>query len=127
MERRIQETDSNGVALKSLIESLEVALLHRFDLVESGFSLLNCIGADHLTECSDTVSLKEHMLCTAETDALCAKLAGFLSVLGSISVCSYLKLSVLVSPSHDPAELACNLSVNGSDLTVVNVTCGAVD
>ena len=54
VKRRIEESDSNRVTLKSLIESLKVALLHRLDLSESSFSLLNSIGADHLTESSDS-------------------------------------------------------------------------
>ena len=67
------------------------------------------------------------MLGTAKTDTFSTELLSLLSVSGSISVCSYLKNSVLVSPSHDSAEFACDLSVNSSDSTVIDVTCCTVD
>ena len=54
---------------------LEVALLIRKDLIQSCFSLFYGIRADHLTECSDSVFLEEHMLGTAKTDTFCAQLA----------------------------------------------------
>ncbi len=127
VQRRIEETDCNRVTLKSLIESLEVSLLHGLDLSKSSLTLLNCIGADHLTECSDSVSLEEHVLCTAKTDTLSAKLSSLLSVSGCISVCSNLQNSVLVSPSHDSAELASDCSVYCGDKAVVDVTCCTID
>ena len=127
VKRGIKESDTNGVALKSLVKLLEVALLVGKDLIKSCLALCNGVSADHLTECSNSVSLEEHMLGTAKTDTLSAKLASLLCVSGSVSVGSYLKLSVLVSPSHDSAELACDSSVNGGDDTVVDVTGRAVD
>ena len=39
MQRRIQETDRNRVALQSLVQTFEVALLIRKDLIQSCFSL----------------------------------------------------------------------------------------
>ncbi len=127
VQRRIEESDCYRVTLKCLVESLEVSLLDGFDLSKSCLTLLNCISTDHLTECSDSVSLEEHMLCTAKTDTLSAQLASLLSVSGCISVCSYLQNSVLVSPSHDSAELASDRSVYCGDETVVDVTCCTVD
>ena len=123
MKRRIKETDCNRVALKSLIELLEVALLIRKDLIKSCLSLLKSIGTDHLTESGNSVCLEEHMLCTAKTDTLCAKLSCLLSVCRCVGICTNLELSVLVSPLHNSAELACDLSVNSRDNTVVNITC----
>ena len=67
------------------------------------------------------------MFCTAETDTFCTEFTSFLSIAGCISVCSNLKYSVLVSPSHDSAELTSDGSVNGGDDAVVDVTGGAVD
>ncbi len=127
VERGIKESDGNGATLESLVDSLEVSLLHRLDLCKSCFSLLNGVGADHLTECSDSGSLEEHVLGTAKTDTLCAELTSLLCVCGSISVGSNLKYSVLISPSHDSAELACDSSVNGRNDTVVDVTGSTVD
>ena len=67
------------------------------------------------------------MLSTAKTDTLSAELSCLLSVSRSISVCSYLKSSVLISPSHNSAESTSDLSVNSGDDSLVDVTCCAVD
>ena len=122
MERRIKEADGYRVALKSLIESLEVALLIRKNLCKSSFSFLNAVSADHLTESGDSVCLEEHVLCAAKADTLGAQLTGFLSVCGCVGVGANLEGSELVSPCHDAAELACDLRVNGRDYTVVDIT-----
>ena len=126
MERRIQETDTYRVALKSLIQLLKVSLLYRKDLLQSSFSLLNSVGADHLAERVDPVALKEHVLGTAKADSLSTQLSGLLGVSRSICVGSYFQSSVLVSPAHDPAELACDGSVYRRNNTIINITRGAV-
>ena len=123
MKRRIKETDCNRVAFKSLIELLKVALLIRKNLIKSSLSLLESICTNHLTESSDSVCLEEHMLCTAKTDTLCAELSCLLSICRSICICTNLESSVLISPLHNSAELACDLSVNSRDDTVIDVTC----
>ena len=41
MKRRIKEADGNRAAFKGFIELFKVSLLHREDLVKSGFSFLN--------------------------------------------------------------------------------------
>ena len=111
VKRRIEESDSNRVTLKSLIESFSKSpCCIGSNLGESSFSLLNSVGADHLTESSRfLIGLKEHMLSTAKTDTLSAELSCLLSVSRSISVCSYLKSSVLISPSHNSAEVTSDL------------------
>ena len=105
MKRWVKETDCYRTTLKSLIESLKVTLLIRKNLIKSCLALFLCICTNHLTECSNSVSLKEHVLCTAKANALCTKLTSLLSVCRCISVCSYLELSILVSPSHYSTEL----------------------
>ena len=127
MERRIKEADGDRLAFEGLIELLEVALLIGKNLIKSFFSLFNSIGADHLAESSDSVSLEEHMLCTAKADALCAELNSLGCVARSICVGANLKGSVLISPAHDSAELACDGSVDSRDDAVIDVTGGAVD
>ena len=127
MKRRIQETNRNRVAFKSLIESLEVALLIGQDLRQSLFAGLGGVGADHLAERGDSLGLEEHVLGTAEADTLGAQLAGLLRVLRSVGVGADLHGAVLVRPAHDAAELAGDGSVHGGDQTVVDVAGGAVD
>ena len=81
------------------------------EAVKKQLALLYCLRADHLTECINSVALKEHMLCTAKTNSLCTKLTSFLSISRSISVCTNFHCSVLVSPSHDTSELTSDLSI----------------
>ena len=123
VERWVKETDCYRTALKCLIKSLKVILLIRKNLLKSSFSLFNCVCANHFTECSNSVLFKEHMLCTAETDTLSTKLSCLLSISRSISICTNLKCSELVSPAHDSAECACDCSVNSRDNTIIDVTC----
>ena len=122
----IQETDGDGVALHGLIHGLEVTLLHGLQLLQSLLTLLHGVGADHLTDGGDTVGLEEHVLGTAQADALSTKLHGLLGVAGVIRVGADLHLTVLVRPSHDAAELAADGSVHGGDSLAVDVTSGAV-
>ena len=67
------------------------------------------------------------MLCTAKTDTFSTKLNCFLSVSRSISVCTNLHCSVLVSPCHDTSELTSDCSVYCRDDSVVDVTCCTID
>ena len=127
MERGIQETDANGVALESLVQLLEVALLVRQNLSQSSLTLLSGVRADHLAECGDSVSLEEHVLGTAQTDTLSAQLTSLLCVGRSISIGTNLQLTELVCPTHDDAEVTGDLSVNSLDDAVVDVTGGTVD
>ena len=127
MERRIEESDADGGPFERFVELLEVGLLHREDLRESRFSLLDGVGADHLAERGDPVGIEEHMLGAAEADTLGAQLAGLLRVGGSVGVRSDLQSSELVGPAHDSAEVAADGSGNGSDDTVVDIAGGAVD
>src|SRR5699024_5736948 len=120
VKRRIKETDRNRVALESLIQSLEVSLLIRKDFRKSYFSFFLCLSTDHLTESVDSALTEEHMLCTAESDTLSAKLNSFRSVSRCICICTNLHCSVLVSPVHDASELTCDRSVYCRDDSVVD-------
>ena len=127
MKWRIKETNCYRISFKCLIEFLEVSLLLRKDLSKCCFSLLYCLRADHLTECINSVALKEHMLCTAKTNSLCTKLTSFLSISRSISICTNFHCSVLVSPSHDTSELTSDLSIYSRDKSVIDVTCCTIN
>ena len=123
----IKESDSNWVTLKCLIKSLEISLLIWKNLIKSCFSFFYCICTNHLTECCNSVFLEEHMLCTAKTDTLSTKLSSLLSICRSICISSNLKLSILVSPSHNLTELTSDLCILSWDETSVNVTSRTID
>ena len=59
-------------------------------------------------------------------DTLCAKLYCLLSVCRCICISADFQSSVLVSPSHDTSELACDCSVYGRDDSIVNASCGSI-
>ena len=122
MKRGIQETDGHRIAFHSLIELLEIALLVRLDLLKSLLSLLDGVGADHLAEGSDSVLSEEHVLGTAETDTLGTQLTGLGRICGRIGIGANLQLAVLVSPGHYAAEVSADLSLLGSDITLVDLT-----
>ena len=106
---------------------LEVVLLERQDLVEGDLALLDRVGADHLAERRDTALREEHVLRTAEADALGAEFARLLRIARRVGVRAHLQLAELVRPHHDAAELAGDLRVHGGDHAVVDVAGGAVD
>ena len=122
VKRRIEETDCYRAALKCFIELFKVALLIRKNLIKSSFSLFNGVGANHLSECGNSVLFKEHMLCTAKADALSAELSCLLSVSRSICIGTNLEGSVLIGPAHYSAEGACYGSVNSRDNALIDVT-----
>ena len=106
MQRGIQETDVDVAAAESLVQLLEVALLHGLQLGQSGLALLHGVRADHLTDGGDTVGIEEHVLGAAQADALSAKGHSLLGVTGSVGVGADLHLTVLVRQLHDAAEVA---------------------
>ena len=72
MQRRIQITNGHWTTFQSFVHSFEVFFLEWDQLVKSFFSLLYCIGKDHLTDLRNTVFVEEHMLCTAKSDTFSA-------------------------------------------------------
>ena len=116
-----------GLPSRASYRALEVALLIRQDLLQSCFSLFYSIRADHLTECSDSVFLEEHMLGTAKTDTFCTQLTSFLSICRSICICTNFQSSELVSPSHNTAELTSDCSIYSLDCSIVDVTGCTID
>ena len=123
MERWIQESDCYRMTFECFVKSLKVALLVRKNLIKSNFSFFNCVSTDHFAECSNSVSFKEHMLCTAKTDTFSTKFSCFLSISRCICVCSNFKCSELVSPFHNSTKFACDFSINSWDDTIIDVTC----
>ena len=128
VKRGIEETNGDRIAAERFEETLEVSLLHRLDLRERSLALFDRIRADHFAERADSCGIEEHMLGTAETDALRAERRSLLCVLGRIGIRSHAERLVLVRKLHDAAEVtAVGICGNGGDQAVVNVTRGAVE
>ena len=127
MQRRIQEADADGLAAKSLEQAFKVSLLHGLDLGQSGFALFHGLSADHFTESADTVGIEEHMLGTAQTDALSAESSSLTGVLGSIGIGTDGHGLILVRQLHDTAEVAAvGIGGHGGDQFTVNVAGAAI-
>ena len=127
VQRGIQEADVDVAAAEGLIQLLKVALLHGLQLGQSGLALLHSVRADHLADGSDTVGIEEHVLGTAQADALRAEGHSLLGVTGSVGVGADLQLTVLVRELHDAAEIAAlGGSGHSGDGLTVDVAGGAV-
>ena len=127
MERRVKQTDGYRQAAHRAVNCLKVAALHRQDLGQSRLALLERIGNNHLTNRLDAGRLEEHMLGTAEADAFCAELAGLRCITRGIAVGANVQGANLVSPAHEAAEVAGQLSLLRCDLAEVYVAGGAVE
>ncbi len=127
VKRRVEEANGYGVALHSLVESLKVASLHRQDLGKSNTTLFLGLGDDHLTNRSDSVSFKEHMLGTAQTDSLSTELECLLGVGGSIGVGANLHSADFICPAHKAAEITADGSVDSRDSLEVDIAGAAVE
>ena len=126
VQRRIEVTDGHGTLAHYHIHRLKVALLIRLDLGQCGTALLYGAGNDHLTDGLDAVALEEHVLGTAQTDALCTELNSLLGVTGVIGIGKYLQTAHAVGPAHKAAEVAGNGGVGGGDGFAVDAAGGAV-
>mgnify|MGYP005779409487 CR=1 FL=1 len=128
VKRRIEETDGDGIAAERLEETLEVSLLHGLDLGERSLALFNGIRADHFAERADPCGIEEHVLGTAEADALRAERSRLLCILGRIGIRSHAERLVLIGKLHDAAEVAgVGICGNGGDEAVIDVTRGTVE
>ena len=123
----IEEANGHRTALEGDIHGFKVALLHRLELGQRLLALLNGVGADHLADGRDTVGQEEHVLSTAEANALGAELHGLLGIVRVIGVGANTQTAILVGPCHDAAELAADGGVDRGDDAVVDVTGGTVE
>ena len=127
VQGRVQKTNGNRTALHSLVDGLKVALLDRLEFGKRLFALLRGLGDDHFAHRLDAVSFKEHMLSTAQTDALRAESEGLRSVVRGVGVRAHVEDAELIRPVHDAVEVAGDGSRGGLDLFAVDVAGRAVD
>ena len=70
VERRIQQSHRDGQSVHRTEDPLEIVSLHRQQLGERCLPGPGVGGQDHLANGQDPIRLEEHVLRTAETDAL---------------------------------------------------------
>ena len=127
MQRRVQITDGHRALTHDAVHSLEVALLERLDLGQSSLALFHGACADHLADSLDAVLSEEHVLGTAQADALSTQIHCLLCVTRVISVGHDQQLTSCVCPAHEAVEVLVAGSGHGCDLLAVDVAGGAVD
>ena len=106
---------------EGLVDGLKVALLDRLEFGKRLFALLRGLGDDHFAHRLDAVSFKEHMLSTAQTDALRAESEGLRSVVRGVGVRAHIENAELIRPVHDAVEVARDGSRSGLDLNCFSI------
>ena len=66
------------------------------------------------------------MLSTAQSDTFRTQFSGLLGIGRSIGVGTNCHCTILISPLHYSLKLACDLSINGRDDTVIDITRASV-
>ena len=127
MQRRIEEPDRHRQAGHRLEDRLEVALLHRQQLVEGGAASFLVHGKDHLAHDGQPVVGHEHVLGPAEADPLRTEVARFGCVSGRVRVRAHLQPAVLVAPAQDRLEVVVHLRGNERHLADDHCTRAPVD
>ncbi len=127
MQRGIEKTDSHSVAVHCLEDTLEVATLHREKFCKGCTTSFNVGSKDHLAYCLDTVAFEEHVLRAAETDTLSTEVTCLFCITRRIGVGTNESLCIFCCKVHDCAEIAVKFGIAGRHLTIVNLTCRAVE
>ena len=127
MQGRVDEADNDRQFFHDIIDALEVALL-------IGQQLCQCLAAgfggfchNHFTHCFDAVALKEHVLGTAQANALCAECLALCGVVRCVCVGVNLQTAHLVSPVHIFVKIARNRSFYSRDSRAIDVAGRAVN
>ncbi len=123
----VEQTDCHSEAIHSLEDSFEIATLHGEKFSESSTSSFFVGCEDHFTHGFDSVAFEEHVLCAAETDALCAKLAGLSGIVRRIGVGANESLGVFCSEVHDCSEVAADFGFGSGHQIVIDIAGRAVE
>ncbi len=128
VQRGIEQTDGDSISVHGFEDTLEVATLHREQqLCESLTASFDIARKDHFAHSLDAVAFEEHMLRTAQTDALSAEVACLLGIAGRVGVGAHESLGIFSREIHDSAEVTVEFGIGGGHLTVIDVTGRSVE
>ncbi|MNT00636.1 hypothetical protein D3C72_1350750 [compost metagenome] len=122
----IQQTDRHWQAFHDLEQLIEIVSLHWQKFRQSFFTIHFIISDDHLTNSIDTICAKEHVFCTAKTNALGTKAASCLSIFWSVGICSDFQTTNAISDFHDALKRAIEFWFDSFYFAQENFTCAAV-
>ena len=127
MQRRVEETDRDGLVEHNFVHALEVFLLHRQKFSQIFFSGFSVLRKDHAAYGRDSVFVEEHMFCTAQTDSFCAEFKSLLCISRRVGVRSDVHRTAEIRPFHDLAEVAGKFRSFSLDRAFVYVACRTVE
>ncbi len=104
MERRVQETDGDRIAIHRLEDRLEVRALHGQQLGECAASACYVPRDDHLAHGRDAFPFEEHVLRAAEADPFCPEGSRDTRVAGCVRVGPHAEAADRVGPFEHAGE-----------------------
>ena len=122
VQRRIEQSHRNRIALHNLEQTFEVAALHREQLGQSHATAGLIVGQNHLANGLDTVALEEHVLGTAQADTLGAECEGLFCILRRIGIGTNLQYRIFRSQIHQFCEVAAQVGSLRCNLSEVNLS-----
>ena len=105
MERRIEGPDRHRETVHRFEDSVEIRLLKRFERIQRRRPLRVRAGQDHLAHHRQAARREEHVLGSAEPDALGAERPGARRVLRRVSVRPHLEPTLAIGPFEQRFDL----------------------
>ena len=104
MQGRVKESYGHAVAFHGTEDAVKVLPLNGKELFKGFLPAFNILRKNHFANSLNAISLKEHVLCSAKTYALCAKFSCCFCIMRSICIGSNSKPPDLVCPFHKLAK-----------------------
>ena len=104
VERRVDQTDRDRLAVHCLEQAGEVLPLERKQLGQGLFAVLEVVGDDHLADFIEVI--EEHVLGAAEADAFRSERDGLFGLVRKVGVRPHAQLAMLVGDLHQLVEAA---------------------
>ena len=120
VQGRVEQADGHGEAVHGLEQAFEVAALDGQQLGQCHAASGLVVGEDHFAESLDAVALEEHVLRTAEADALGAEPECLCGILRRVGIGADFQHGVFACQIHQLAEVAAQVGGHRGYLSQVN-------
>jgi len=122
VEWRVKRSDSYMVASHCFKDTDKILSLERKEFFKCLFTTTKIISKDHFPHCLDAVRGEEHVLCSAESNAMSTKVSCYLCIKRGISIGADFQPANLVCPLHEHCEIACEFRVFGFKFFAIHFT-----
>ena len=129
MQRRIQQTEHNRLAIHHAKGFLHSSLHERLQFCKGFLALLVGVAEDHLAELAQrllAVAAIEHVLDTEQADTLGTELEGAGGIFRRIGISADTELAELVAHAHELGKKRVLTGVHRLDGTFIDQALGAV-